>query len=113
MDLAGYKINDEYYCGNCTREYCLFNLCAVLTENEMVNLMPTKRLATDLIVKLMNLHGGDVNGVEIQPYRNYDFSETLKQIRYLSELQNLDQKQCAKYHEFSHPSQLLENSIYQ
>lgn len=113
MDLTGYKINEEYYCGNCTREYCLFNLCSVLSENEMINLMPTKRLETDHIVKLMNLHGGDINGIEIHPYGNHDFSETMKQIRYLSELRNLDMKQCANYHELSHPAPILENSIYQ
>ncbi|MCE7735101.1 MAG: hypothetical protein GPJ54_09505 [Candidatus Heimdallarchaeota archaeon] len=79
----------------------------------MVNLIPTKNLATDRIVKLMNLHGGDINGVDIQPYRDYDFSESMRRIRYLSELENLDIKQCANYHELSHPSAILENSIYQ
>jgi len=116
MDLAGYKINDEYYCPNCTREYCLFNLCLVLTESEMVELMPTKKFATEDLVRIVNSRsiedGESHNDILIRPVRQFDFSESMKKIRYLSELKNFDQKQCANYHEFSHPQRLSENSIY-
>jgi hypothetical protein len=112
MDLDGYKINNEYYCPNCAREYCLYNLCSVLTESEMVRLMPTKKLGTELLIKLMNRKGGDRNGSEIIPFAHYDFSDNLKRIKYLSELENFEEKQCANYNEFNHPHPFVKNSIY-
>ena len=111
--VEGYKINNEYYCPNCAREYCLFNLCSVLSEHEMVNLMPTKKITTDNLVNLVNHHGGDLVGGKIHPLKEYDFSDSLKKIRYLSELKNLVQRECANYHEFSHPEAIRENSLYQ
>lgn len=112
MELDGYKINNEFYCTDCAREYSLHTLSSILSEKEMIALMPTKKISTQNLIGLVNRRGGDLNGEAIIPYIKYDFSDRMNKIKYLSELRNLSRDECTNPHEFGHPYPVINKSIY-
>ncbi len=113
MKIIGYRYNQELYCTNCTRGFCLNTLCTILSDEEMTKLMPTSDLSTLELVEMLNIEGGDNNGGEILPAFEFDYilsvNKSVNGFGYHSFTPDL----CPNFHEFRHLRSMQELTIYQ
>ena len=112
MKIIGYRYNQELYCINCTRIFCLDTLCSLLSDEEMTKLIPTSNLTTLELIDMLNVEGGDTTGGEILPAFEFDYINKTNNSNngfgysFIPDL-------CPNFHEFGHLRPMLELTIYQ
>ena len=110
MKIIGYRYNQELYCIDCTRIFCLDTLSSILSDEEMTDLIPTSDLSTHELIDMLNGEGGDTTGEEILPTFEFDYiNKSVNGFGYHSFTPDL----CPNFHEFGHLRTRQELTIYQ